>query len=311
MDWSYRRVMVLGSKGRRRIVKENIAYGSCNGYKHLDLYFPARRSMTAGSASEDSDEAHIKAPVVVFIPGGGWAFTDKRYYLQLALTLRKKGLLVIIPDIVRQPICSLICGYQRPTDSYLQTTYPEGNVKEMVSDVRAVLAWTGRNALKHGGNPKSIYLMGHGSGAHLSLLSLVQEAVVRSRDSYWLSSFSGTNSASTTFAHDEGSDGSDFDRDDNSQSQKYAKTQASQEVEISAGIRRLEVWGGDSVDVPSVKGLILLAGVSDVIKHIRNEFKSGIEQISPLRKALGPSHASCLMASPSHLLFGAKQVRYI
>ncbi|CAD6584803.1 MAG: hypothetical protein CYPHOPRED_002852 [Cyphobasidiales sp. Tagirdzhanova-0007] len=286
MDWTYRRVMVLGSKGREYVVKENISYGSCRGNKRLDLYFPVRRSTTA--SSDDSDEPRPQVPIVVFIPGGGWAFTDKRYYLQLALTLRKKGLMVITPDI---------------------TLYPEGSVKEMVSDIRAVLAWTGRNALKHGGNPSSIYLMGHGSGAHLSLLSIVQEAVVRSRDAYWLSSFSATTSASTTFAHDDGSEGSDFDHDNGEAlSRRFIRNPAGQEVEISAGIRRLEVWGGDDVDVPPVRGLILLAGVSDVIKHIRNEFKSGIEQISPLRKALGPSHASCLMASPSHLLFGAKEI---
>ena len=100
MDWTYRRVMVLGSKGREYVVKENISYGSCRGNKRLDLYFPVRRSTTA--SSDDSDEPRPQVPIVVFIPGGGWAFTDKRYYLQLALTLRKKGLMVITPDIVSE-----------------------------------------------------------------------------------------------------------------------------------------------------------------------------------------------------------------
>lgn len=45
--------------------------------------------------------AHALVPVIVFIPGGGWtSFADKRHYLQLALSLRKKGLAVVIPDIV-------------------------------------------------------------------------------------------------------------------------------------------------------------------------------------------------------------------
>lgn len=248
-----------------------------------------------------------------------------------------------------------------------KATYPEGTAKDMVSDVRSVLAWTARSAAKYGGNPKAIYVAGHGSGAHLSLLSIVQEAVVRSRDSYWLASFSNSTSATTTHAnsdsegeHDleEGAEeGEDTTHDDEAsepgqysgkgssgkhklpgmqkhsvkrgrrphgrrprdtercdddegadEDEEYETGNASEPIEITAGIRRLEIWGAGGVVMPSIKGLILLAGVSDVIKHIRYEFKNGVEEISPLRKALGPSHASCLMASPSHLIFGAKQI---
>jgi len=180
----------------------------------------------------------------------------------------------------------------------------------MVSDVRNVLAWTGRNIPKYGGNPSSIYLMGHGSGAHLALLSLTQEAVVRSRDAYWLSSYSKGNSTTASETPilangiiDDSSSEPDIAIDDD------GDRKANESIEISAGIRSLEIWGGDSWDIPPVKGMILMAGVSDVIKHIRHEFKLGIEEISPLRRALGPSHAKCLTASPSHLIFGAKQVR--
>ena len=51
-----------------------------------------------------------------------------------------------------------------------------------------------------------------------------------------------------------------------------------------------------------------MSGVSDVIKHMRLETKLGLEQVSPMRRALGPSHASCLMSSPSHLIYGAKRI---
>lgn len=142
--------------------------------------------------------------------------------------------------------------------------------------------------------------MGHGSGAHLSLLTIVQEAVVRSRDAYWLSTFSKSKS----LPEDEYSS----DEDSPTCRRIHPPSHREGEIEISAGIRRLEIWGGEAVEIPRIKGMILMAGVSDVIKHIRSEFKNGIEQISPLRRALGPSHAACLMASPSHLIYGAKQV---
>lgn len=177
----------------------------------------------------------------------------------------------------------------------------------MVADIRRVLAWTARNASQYGGDPDSIYLLGHGSGAHLALLTVVQEAVVRSRDSFWYSSYVKEAEEARRKAKLNAFSEMDHE-DDNENSPFRERTPAAENIEVSAGIRRLEIWGGESVDSPKIKGMILMACISDVIKHTRNEFKNGLEQISPLRKALGPSHAQCLMASPSHLLFGAKQV---
>lgn len=183
----------------------------------------------------------------------------------------------------------------------------------MVADIRRVLAWTARNALKYGGDPEAIYLMGHGSGAHLALLTVVQEAVVRSRDTFWFSSYvkeaeqgreAKLKASSSPYEdHDEISNDNQSFAD-----QSVNLNDTKNNIEVSAGIRRLEIWGGEDVEIPKVKGMILMSCISDVIKHTRNEFKNGLEQISPLRKALGPSHAQCLMASPSHVLFGAKQV---
>lgn len=182
----------------------------------------------------------------------------------------------------------------------------------MVADIRRVLAWTARNASKYGGDPCSIYLMGHGSGAHLALLTVVQEAVVRSRDAFWFSSYvkeaeQGRDSKLKA-AYQDRDEQSEDERSFADQSVNADGQNSKNNVEVSAGIRRLEIWGGENVEIPKVKGLILMSCISDVIKHTRNEFKNGLEQISPLRKALGPSHAQCLMSSPSHLLFGAKQV---
>lgn len=111
MDWSYRRVMVLGSKSREQIIRDNIPYGSYKGNKKLDVYLPpssiARPEAPAGDGDEDnqnggdSTTADEPAPVVVLILTGGWGvFADKRYFVQTALTLRKKGMMVVVPDIV-------------------------------------------------------------------------------------------------------------------------------------------------------------------------------------------------------------------
>ncbi|KAK9895047.1 alpha/beta-hydrolase [Cystobasidium minutum MCA 4210] len=300
MDWSYRRVMVLGSKSRDHIIKENIPYGSYKGNKKLDVYLPPSNARQYEASADqvdnqdggDSVAPDEPAPVVILILAGGWGvFSDKRYFVQIALTLRKKGMMVVVPDI---------------------TLYPEGKAVDMVADIRRVLAWTARNASEYGGDPNSIYLMGHGSGAHLALLTVVQEAVVRSRDAFWFSAYAKeakevrTKAKSPAF---EDQDELDHDEDEHFPEQRLtAGAGGGENIEVSAGIRRLEIWGGESVQIPKIKAMVLMGCISDVIKHTRNEFKNGLEQISPLRKALGPSHAQCLMASPSHLLFGAKQI---
>lgn len=123
-DWAYRRVLVLGSKGRETVLKENVLYGSSN--KRLDIYLPIRRrspgSTSSGDEGTDRDGSEDpQVPVVVLVPGGGWAFADKRYYLQVALTLRKKGLMVVIPDIVgRTGEFGLLRKLNPPVRHYIQ-----------------------------------------------------------------------------------------------------------------------------------------------------------------------------------------------
>lgn len=117
VDWVYRRVMVLGSKEKESIVQENIPYDAAAGKtKYLDVYLPFRNRSKSASAKEpdigsDEERSQMNVPVVVFVPGGGWAFADKRHYLQIALNLRKKGLMVVVPDLV-----SCLCNCVRRLD---------------------------------------------------------------------------------------------------------------------------------------------------------------------------------------------------
>ncbi|KAE8232452.1 hypothetical protein CF326_g2517 [Tilletia indica] len=84
-------------------------------------------------------------------------------------------------------------------------------------------------------------------------------------------------------------------------------TLAEAEEQISNGLNRVEIYEAE-IELPPIAGVILLAGVSDVIKGFRNETDRGIEHLSVLRRAMGPSHTSCLLHSPAHLLFAAKNM---
>lgn len=189
LDYSYRRIIVLGGrKGRSQILRENVVYNSDDPKKskRLDVYLPidwspvsrayppdpnsSQRSELSHSSdleleSDDSESAHIPAsalaPVIVFIHPGGWSITSKGHYIQLALRFRRLGFCVVVPNF---------------------TQFPEGRCEDSVSDLRQALAWVQRSAHQYGGDGNRVYLLGHGSGAHLALLTVVQDAVVHSRD---------------------------------------------------------------------------------------------------------------------------------
>ena len=62
------------------------------------------------------------------------------------------------------------------------------------------------------------------------------------------------------------------------------------------------------VRLPQLAGVVLVAGLSGVIKGYRHETEQGIEHLSYLRRWTGPSHAQCLLHSPAHLLMESKHV---
>ncbi|PWN38379.1 uncharacterized protein FA14DRAFT_159976 [Meira miltonrushii] len=201
LDWSYRRVMVLGTQGGGGIVKENILYGSSSPNKRLDIYLPPSAPASARTGATSSTSASVRnrkhstnfaeplptppiddeqatprpgnqspgrarSPVVIVVPSPipPLTWTQRRKtYLQLALRLRRMGYCVIVPDI---------------------SWYPEGRIKTSIVDLRLVLRWAAANCKRYGGDERQIYLLGHGMSAHLAMLTLTQEAVVLSREGF-------------------------------------------------------------------------------------------------------------------------------
>ena len=193
LDWSYRRVMVLGTAAGNAVVKEGIVYDESTN-KRLDVYLPpsSHRGQQQGSrrtrkhstqfaedlpsvdGNDDLDAAaegsrtpnrpRRGAAVIVFLPScilpATWS-SKRKAYLQLALRLRRMGNCVVVPDI---------------------TYFPDSRIKESIHDVRLVLRWVGDNISGYGGDANRIHLFGHGLSAHLALLTLTQEAAVLSRE---------------------------------------------------------------------------------------------------------------------------------
>lgn len=113
--------------------KIEVAYGS-DPLQRLDLY---------------PQEGLKRAPVLVWVHGGGWSVGDKKNVNQLPAFARRHGFLLV-------------------SVNYRLT--PQVDAGGCAQDVAAAVAWVRANAAKYGGNPQRIVVAGHSSGAHLAAL---------------------------------------------------------------------------------------------------------------------------------------------
>jgi acetyl esterase/lipase len=99
----------------------------------LDLYLPDKEGFTT----------------VVFTYGGGWHSGSRKSVTPIGEKLQSLGY-----------GCALLSHRLAPKDKF----------PAQVEDVAAAFAWVKKNIAARGGDPKRLVLMGHSSGAHLSLL---------------------------------------------------------------------------------------------------------------------------------------------
>jgi acetyl esterase/lipase len=98
-DLQLRRVLVLGGKDRKRVVRENIAYATGQG-RRLDVYFAVHDALNQGGSERavEEDERPL-TPVVVFYGGGNWTWWRRKMAAQAALRLRRLGFTVVAPEL--------------------------------------------------------------------------------------------------------------------------------------------------------------------------------------------------------------------
>lgn len=88
-------------------------------------------------------------PVVLWIHGGGWRRGDKT-------------------SVQKKPEAFVEKGFV-----FVSTNYrfvPTVSVKEMTGDIAKAIRWVHDHAKEYGGDPDSIFVMGHSAGAHLAAL---------------------------------------------------------------------------------------------------------------------------------------------
>ncbi len=92
-------------------------------------------------------------PVIVFVSGGAWIIGYKLWSALMARELSRAGYVVVVPDY---------------------RNFPQGDIRDMIADLRAALLWTTMNCALFGGDPEQIILAGQSAGAHISLCTLVE-----------------------------------------------------------------------------------------------------------------------------------------
>lgn len=104
----------------------------------LDIYRPSAK---AGNITN--------APVIVFFYGGRWQSGVKGWYRPIAMMLAARGYAVVVPDY---------------------RLYPSIRFPAFVEDGAKAIRWTRDHVADHGGDPHSIFVMGHSAGAYIAAM---------------------------------------------------------------------------------------------------------------------------------------------
>jgi acetyl esterase/lipase len=113
----------------------DLLYGSDPLLQSLDVYRPLN---AAGAL-----------PVLIFLHGGGWSGGDKGRDPTKGVFFARGGIVYVSANYRLSP------AVKHPAHA---------------EDVARAVAWVRQNIARYGGDPGSVYLMGHSAGAHLAAL---------------------------------------------------------------------------------------------------------------------------------------------
>ena len=124
----------VGEAGRRGgSVELDVPYAKGGDQHKLDLYLPEQKDFTT----------------IVFTYGGGWHTGSRKSVTRIGEQLQRLGFGCALPS---------------------HRLGPKDKFPAQAEDVADAFAWVKKNIQAKGGDPKRVALMGHSSGAHLSLL---------------------------------------------------------------------------------------------------------------------------------------------
>jgi acetyl esterase/lipase len=129
----------------------SVVYGAINVPSYVGFY-ERHADIRYGGLPRQSLDVYVPSgasgrPTVVFWYGGGWVKGSKEQYRFVGAALANSGYVAVLPD------------YRH---------FPQVRFPEFVDDGALAVKWVREHAREYGGDPNSIFLMGHSSGAHLA-----------------------------------------------------------------------------------------------------------------------------------------------
>lgn len=97
-------------------------------------------------------------PVVVWIHGGGWHSGDKK-------------------DVNQKPQAFVDKGFVFVSINY--RLWPGATIKQIAEDTAKAIRWTHDHVAEHGGDPNTMFVMGHSAGAQLAALVCADERYLK------------------------------------------------------------------------------------------------------------------------------------
>jgi len=125
-----------------------------NDHQTLDVFAPAEGK---------------NHPVIVWIHGGGWHSGDKRDVKQKPQAFTDKGFVFV----------SINYRLQVWTDPHLS---PGVTIKQIAEDVARAIHWTHDHVGDYGGDPNTIFVMGHSAGAQLAALVCTDDRYLKAEN---------------------------------------------------------------------------------------------------------------------------------
>ena len=124
---------------------------SFGGGLNVDIYRPTEKPKGLFAfAMADKD----KAPVLLYVHGGGWISGERTKVYNLPVYARERGYLLVSTDY-------------RPV--------PQTSIDGQVNEVARAIRWTRANIERYGGDPNRIVIMGHSAGSHLVSMVAVKK----------------------------------------------------------------------------------------------------------------------------------------
>jgi acetyl esterase/lipase len=139
-----------------------VAFGVMNAPARLGPY-ERHANIRYGELPRQSLDVYVpdgawNRPTVVFWYGGIWTKGTKEQYRFVGAALANAGYVAILPDY---------------------RLYPSARFPEFVDDGALAVKWAREHASELGGNPRSIFIMGHSAGAHLAALLALDERYLK------------------------------------------------------------------------------------------------------------------------------------